>query len=93
MCFTPSLVTGCWVGGDNRGIHFDRLTEGQGAAMALPIAGIFMKKVYSNKELGYFETEAFEVSEAYLNPCKTREDEEEETSSSAPTRMIDEFFD
>ena len=37
MGFTPSLVSGCWVGGDERDIHFGSMTYGQGAAAALPI--------------------------------------------------------
>ena len=46
MGFTPSLVSGCWVGGDERDIHFGRMTYGQGAAAALPIWALYMKKVY-----------------------------------------------
>lgn len=37
MGFTPSLVSGCWVGGEDRDIHFDTMLHGQGASMALPI--------------------------------------------------------
>lgn len=69
MGFTPSLVSGCWVGGEERSIHFDRLTEGQGANMALPIFGIYMKKVYADLSLGYSETEEFDLPEDY-NPCE-----------------------
>ena len=35
MGFTPSLVSGCWVGGEDRDIHFDTMLHGQGASMAL----------------------------------------------------------
>jgi penicillin-binding protein 1A len=52
MGIVPNLVTGVWVGGDNRSIHFKSIAYGQGAAMALPIWGIYMKKNYENKELG-----------------------------------------
>lgn len=52
MGMVPNLVTGVWVGGDNRSIHFKGITYGQGAAMALPIWGIYMKKNYENKDLG-----------------------------------------
>ncbi|GBU08333.1 penicillin-binding protein 1A [Bacteroidales bacterium] len=69
MGFTPSLVGGVWVGGEDRSIHFDRMAEGQAAAMALPIFGIFMKKVYADKSLGYSQTENFEVPYIYANPC------------------------
>ncbi len=52
MGMVPNLVTGVWVGGDNRSIHFKSITYGQGAAMALPIWGLYMKKNYENEELG-----------------------------------------
>ena len=45
MGFTPQLVSGCWVGGDDRDIHFDSMRMGQGATMALPRWAYFMKKV------------------------------------------------
>lgn len=69
MAFTPSLVSGCWVGGEDRSVHFDRLSEGQGASMALPIYGLFMQKVYADKTLGYTEDEVFEIPEQYADPC------------------------
>ena len=71
MGFTPSLVAGCWVGGEDRSVHFDRLSEGQGASMALPIYGLFMQKVYADKSLGYSESEDFEIPEQYADPCKS----------------------
>ena len=58
MGTVPNLVTGVWVGGDNRSIHFKSITYGQGASMALPIWGLYMKKNYAIKELGISE-EAF----------------------------------
>ncbi|MDR1938591.1 MAG: transglycosylase domain-containing protein [Tannerellaceae bacterium] len=70
MAFTPSLVSGCWVGGEDRSIHFDRMTEGQGASLALPIYGLFMQKVYADPALGYSETESFDVPARYANPCR-----------------------
>jgi len=69
MAFTPRLVSGCWVGGEDRSIHFDGITEGQGAAMALPVYGLFMQKVYADKTLGYTEDEDFEIPEEYEDPC------------------------
>jgi penicillin-binding protein 1A len=67
--FTPSLVAGCWVGGEDRSIHFDRMSEGQGASMALPIFALFMKKVYADKTLEYSEKENFEIPEKYARVC------------------------
>jgi len=69
MGFTPTLVAGAWVGGEDRSIHFDRMTEGQGASMALPIVGFFLKKVYSDSTLGYSQTERFEVPARFADPC------------------------
>ena len=61
--FTPSLVSGVWVGGEDRSIHFDNMSAGQGANMALPIWSIYMQKVYADEELGYSVEEQFDVPE------------------------------
>ncbi len=61
--FTPSLVNGCWVGGEDRAIHFDSMRDGQGANMALPIWSIYMQKVMNDTTLGYSPTEQFDVPE------------------------------
>ncbi len=52
MGITPDLVAGVWVGGEERSIHFDNMRLGQGSAMALPIFGLFMQKVYADKSIG-----------------------------------------
>ncbi|AWX44605.1 Penicillin-binding protein 1A [Flagellimonas maritima] len=62
MGMVPNLVTGVWVGGEDRAIHFNRLAYGQGASMALPIWAMYMKKNYENEELGVSK-EAFEEPE------------------------------
>jgi penicillin-binding protein 1A len=59
--FTPSLVSGCWVGGEDRAVHFDRMSDGQGASMALPIFGLYMNKIYQDTTLGYSQNEQFEI--------------------------------
>ncbi len=51
MGMVPNLVTGVWVGGDDRAIHFRSITYGQGATMALPIWGLYMKKCYADDDL------------------------------------------
>ncbi len=61
--FTPTLVSGCWVGGEDRAIHFDTMAEGQGASMALPIYALYMQKVFADESLGYSEDEQFDVPE------------------------------
>lgn len=66
--FTPSLVVGCWVGGEDRDIHFNTMTYGQGASSALPVCAYFLKKVFRDKTLGYSQDEKFELPEGY-DPC------------------------
>lgn len=68
MGFTPTLVTGCWVGGEERDIHFDRMSDGQGASMALPIWGLYMNKVYADENLPYLQTDTFDIP-ADFNSC------------------------
>jgi penicillin-binding protein 1A len=58
MGATPQLVTGVWVGGDNRSIHFRSLALGQGAKMAMPAFGMFMDKCYQDESL-FMKKEAF----------------------------------
>lgn len=70
--FTPSLVSGVWVGGEDRSIHFDRMALGQGANMALPIFSLYMQKVYADPNLGYDTAEQFDIP-AWFDPeqgCK-----------------------
>ena len=47
---TPNLVTGCWVGAEDPGIHFRTITYGQGSYMALPVVGKFFSKLYSDPQ-------------------------------------------
>lgn len=49
--YTPDLAAGCWVGGEDRSVHFNTMEFGQGAKMALPIWGKFFQKVYNDKSL------------------------------------------
>ncbi len=60
MGVTPRLVTGIWVGGEDRDIHFDGIGLGQGANMALPIFALYMKDIYANDEIGITEEDIFE---------------------------------
>jgi penicillin-binding protein 1A len=89
MGFTPSLVSGCWVGGEERDIHFDRMTDGQGAAMALPIWAIYMNKVYKDTSLGYSQNEKFVFPDNY-NPCGTEWHSNEENTNTK--QGLDDFF-
>lgn len=84
--FTPQLVSGCWVGGEDRDIHFDRGQMGQGATMVLPIWAIFMKKVYADRSLGIDPMAKFDLPEDY-NPCGRKAEEDDFTENG-----IDEVF-
>ena len=57
MGFTPELVNGAWVGGEERYIHFN--SGATGSIIALPIWGKYMKKVYADKSLGYSQDTEF----------------------------------
>ena len=76
MGFTPELVSGCWVGGEDRDIHFDSMSMGQGATMALPIWAIYMQKVFADHSLGYDPEAKFDLPEDY-NPCAQTKDDTE----------------
>ena len=91
MGFTPSLVSGCWVGGEDRDIHFDTMLHGQGASMALPIWTKYMVKVLGDKSLGYDENETFQLPEGY-DPCKDDVNLEEDTHIEEPIEGLDELF-
>ncbi|WP_289043639.1 transglycosylase domain-containing protein [uncultured Olleya sp.] len=51
MGMVPNLVTGVWVGAEDRSVHFSSVRYGQGAAMALPIWGMYMKSCYEDETL------------------------------------------
>ena len=72
MGFTPDLVTGVWVGGDERYIHFNTMALGQGARAALPVYGIYMQKVYADRNLPYSQDTRFEFP-ASFDACSGEE--------------------
>lgn len=89
MGFTPSLVSGCWVGGEDRDIHFDTMLHGQGASMALPIWSKYMVKVFADPSLGYDANEEFQLPEGF-DPCKDMV--EEGGLQEEPIEGLDELF-
>jgi penicillin-binding protein 1A len=93
MGITPRLVSGCWVGGDDRDIHFNTMTLGQGASMALPIFAYYMQKVYADSQLGYTETEEFDLPKDF-NPCESMliEDSEADPMKVPSVEPVDEIF-
>ena len=68
MALTPELVTGVWVGAEDRAVRFRSMAWGQGAKMALPIYGYFMQQVYKSANLN-LSTADFEAPEGY-DECK-----------------------
>ena len=70
---TPSLVSVCWVGGDDRDIHFDSMDMGQGATMALPVFAYYMQQIYADAQIGINESAVFDMPEGY-NPCSYIDD-------------------
>ncbi len=67
MGMVPNLVTGVWVGCEDRAAHFKTIRYGQGASMALPIWGLYMKKNYANEELGVSDGEFPEPEDMSIN--------------------------
>ncbi|MDO4692865.1 MAG: transglycosylase domain-containing protein [Porphyromonadaceae bacterium] len=68
MGFTPDIVAGCWVGGEDPSVRFSSMAFGQGARAAMPIFGLFIKKVYADKKLGYRTDAAFNLPNNFA-PC------------------------
>ncbi|MGB5228786.1 MAG: transglycosylase domain-containing protein [Eudoraea sp.] len=76
MGMVPNLVTGVWVGGEDRAIHFKSIRYGQGASMALPIWALYMKSNYANEELGISKDEFPIPEELTINVDCNKKDEE-----------------
>ena len=85
MGITPKLVSGGWVGGDDRDIHFESMAYAQGAAAALPIFGKYMAKIYADSSIPITQNDQFDLTPGF-DPCRGEEgigyefdeDEEEE---------------
>ncbi|NAS10914.1 penicillin-binding protein 1A [Poritiphilus flavus] len=67
MGMVPNLVTGVWVGGEDRAAHFRTIVYGQGASMALPIWALYMQRNYKNKDLGVSDGAFPEPEELSIN--------------------------
>ena len=67
MGMVPNLVTGVWVGGEDRSTHFKTIVYGQGASMALPIWALYMKENYANPDLGISFDEFIAPEEMTIN--------------------------
>ncbi|WP_400193735.1 transglycosylase domain-containing protein [Hymenobacter sp. B81] len=75
MGVTKDLVTGVWVGGEDRSIHFFRSQQGEGGRMALPVFGMYMEKLYQDRNLditpGPFPKYPGKISKKYI--CYTED--------------------
>lgn len=87
--FTPQIVVGVWVGGEERAIHFNTMSLGQGAKSALPVYGVFMKKLYGNPILGYTQDATFDIPELNYHHADTHSQE----SNDAGGETIEGLFD
>ena len=73
MGMVPNLVTGVWVGGEDRSVHFKDIAFGQGATMALPIWAMYMRDAYAIPELG-ISMEDFEPPEILTIPIDCQQE-------------------
>lgn len=69
MGITQNLVTGVWVGGEDRSIHFRSLALGQGARTALPAWGLYMQKVYNDSMLTAYGKAPFRKPDGFFLDC------------------------
>ena len=96
MGIVPNLVTGVWVGGEDRDIHFQSMQLGQASNMALPIFGLFIQKIYNDSSLHIKAEDQFERPEMfnYILDCSDRHlnAEEMEGGSSGEPIEDDPFF-
>lgn len=97
MGITPNLVTGVWVGGEDRDIHFDNIGMGQGANTALPIWALYMKAVYEDEEIPITQEDKFEEPVNFninLNCPDENITADEEVLEGGDTSIVseDEFF-
>ena len=90
MGLTPQLTTGVWVGAEERSVHFRTIEMGQGARLALPIWGIYMKKVYADTSLHILPT-PFRVPSVPITVTLDCQNQEKETSPQDIYINSDEF--
>ena len=86
----PNLATGVWVGGQDRSVRFPSLTYGQGATMALPIWGQYMKALYQDEDV-QVSKEDFEKPEnlSIKVECEGENDDDEDAEEQTPEYQVD----
>ncbi|MCQ2135836.1 MAG: transglycosylase domain-containing protein [Bacteroidales bacterium] len=87
--YTPNITAGAWVGGEDRNIHFQNGAIGQGSSAALPIVGLFLKKVTSDGSLGVTQNDKFVIPTGVHIPCE----HDGESQGSEGSEEVPEFFD
>jgi len=92
MGVTPNLVSGVWVGGEERSIHFDGIRLGQGANMALPIWALYMQQVYADSTLQYKPEDEFEVPENFNINLDCDELNDVSPGSDSSDELLDDDF-
>jgi penicillin-binding protein 1A len=93
MGITPNLVSGSWVGGEERSIHFDYITLGQGARAAMPIWALYMQQVYADSTLRYSTEDTFEEPLNFnINLNCNQFSIQNSISSQDPSSAVDEDF-
>lgn len=88
--YTPNITAGAWVGGEDRNVHFQNGAIGQGSSAALPIVGIFLKKVVSDGTLGVTQNDKFVIPSGVKIPCDAGGDGHAQDNSDGE---VPEFFD
>ncbi len=90
--YTPSITAGVWVGGEDRQVHFEALALGSGSNMALPIWGIWMKKVLKDGTLGISADDKFVAPAGYSFDLSCT-DTEQKTGETVEMEQTEQFFD
>ena len=88
MGMVPNLATGVWVGGEDRSVHFKEIAFGQGATMALPIWGLYMRSLYENPDLA-ISSEEFIAPENLTIPIECDEIEDGKVVKPKPKADLD----
>ncbi len=97
MGITKDLITGVWVGADERSVHFKTSQTGEGSRTALPIFGKFMEKVYRNTSLGYtkgrFPKPTVDITKDYYCPSPRIKSIKKDTLQTDSTKNEDILID
>ncbi len=94
MGMVPNLVSGVWVGAEDRAAHFSSTKYGQGASMALPIWGMFMKACYEDESLNVSKAQFKKPENLAINvDCEQKEDTNSDTKTTKNSTEVDDYSD